>query len=166
MGMADSAGYRVLVRGIKQNENNIQENINDQFLKYDPRKNNRKKTNQLLRGKRKVLVKKKKSKNSEVIPFQPALVLSTQYPGRREQRRLVGEMDLILVNSTNKDSTEERESPYVDDYLPSSVLLKRVLVKNRNTSNTRKQQTRRKHVKRRRLKRKEIKEGIEPLIYF
>merc|ERR1711874_338423 len=100
-----SAGYRVFEKNIEGDDNTISddtsEDVNDNDIKYDTRQLKSNIQSQLSRGKRKVVVRRLKSKKpgltAAVIPFQPALLLSSQYQGRRGERRLVGERDLVRV---------------------------------------------------------------------
>ena len=121
MYVADSAGYRVVESEIGEEENTIsddeKEDGTDHDIKYNTRKFKRPSTDPILRGKRKVLVKRQKSRQPvssrpgqvivkrlglalDVIPYQSALLLSNQYPGRRGERRLLGERDLVTVTET------------------------------------------------------------------
>lgn len=118
---ADSAGYRVVESEIGEKKNTIgdeeKEDGNDQDIKYDTRKFKRPITDPLLRAKRKVLVKRQKLSQPatsrpgkvtvkrlglavDVIPYQSALLLSNQYPGRRGERRLLGERKLVTFTET------------------------------------------------------------------
>ena len=163
MYMADMAGYRVLERDIQVEDNSLDEDTNHSDIKYDPRKQELNELNPLLRGKRKVLVKKMRV--PEVIPYQPSLLLSSQTPSRRGERKLVGERKLIPINNTtHNDSTIQTESSSGDEYLPSSVLLQRVKVQTFQEDKSRKQRRRRKHVKRRRPKKKKVE--METHVYF
>jgi len=171
MYMADMAGFRVLEKDIMLEDNSIDEDTDHSKIKYDPRKRKLRKHNPLLRGKRKVLVKKVRI--PEVIPYQPSLLVSTQTSGRRVERRLVGEMrllgesNLILFNNTrHKDSPTQTESPGGDDYLPSSVLLQRVKVQSLQEDKSTQQRRGRKHVRRRRPKKNNSKIEVEAQIYF
>ena len=163
MYMADMAGYRVLEKDIQVEDNSLDEDTNHSDIKYDPRKQELNELNPLLRGKRKVLVKKMRV--PEVIPYQPSLLLSSQTHSRRGERKLVGERKLIPINNTtHNDSTIQTESSSGDEYLPSSVLLQRVKVQTFQEDKSRKQRRRRKHVKRRRPKKKKVE--METHVYF
>jgi len=109
---ADSRGYRItqhkLLPGDKEELDNVVSNdlTEDQERDPDVRSNRNSKK---LRLRRKVLVKrhragkahpksvknakvkvKKLGKAVEIIPYQPTLLLSNQYPGRSDQMRLWG----------------------------------------------------------------------------
>jgi len=168
---ADRAGYRVVECEIGENTigDDEQEDGTDHDIKYDTRKFKHPITDPLLRAKRKVLVKRQKSSQPatsrpgkvtvkrlglavDVIPYQSALLLSNQYPGRRGERRLLGERELVTVTETHeamgdssiieyKDSASSEKghlkssihdsghllpSVSASGHLPSSVLLQRV----------------------------------------
>jgi len=150
--MADSRGYRVTQHKTSRDhsDNQISNHI-DNDLPSDDDDVGRFRNSKKLRLRRKVLVKRQKSDpprasksvlvgvkklgvGAEIIPYQPTLLLSSQYPGRNNQMRLVGENGIVTVSTANinkkDDETEhgiaiERET---EGQLPTSVLLQRIRV--------------------------------------
>merc|ERR1712223_30839 len=128
---ADTRGYRVTQHEIlktdsdpDKSDNPISNDIDNDFVSDDDdvgRFRNSKK----FRLRRKVLVKRHKSDpprlakslvgvkklgvGAEIIPYQQTLLLSSQYPGRRNEMRLVGKEGIVTVN------INEKEEPETDD---------------------------------------------------
>lgn len=163
--MADSRGYRVTQHTTATTKTNSQHTDHqisphvDNHLASDDDNHQddddvgRFRNSNKLRLRRKVLVKRQKSDRprvsksvlvgvkklglgAEIIPYQPTLLLSSQYPGRNNQMRLVGDDGIVTVSKVNinkKDdetdhnsiATTEKET---EDQLPTSVLLQRIRV--------------------------------------
>ena len=79
---------------------------------------------------RQVIVMKRLGLAAEVIPYQASLLFSNQYSGRREEKRLVGESDLVAVTDTAgiMGDSSSKVQPGDSGHLPSTVLLQRVRV--------------------------------------
>jgi len=189
--LADINGYRVTQHDIRQSNKNREHDPSDSEVSDDVdndllgnslddedisfRSTLRNSKN--LRLRRKVLVKKQRSGRprpdvrvrklgvaTKIIPYQPTLLLSNQYPGRDDQMRLVGEDRIVTINldknNNDNDKTETDEGiseTETQAALPTSVLLQRIKVQPANQSqlksNNRRQRGR--MVKRRRKKKVE-----------
>jgi len=161
---ADSRGYRITQHMLlpsdkeelvtsKELDNDVSNDLAQDQERGDPDvRSNR--NSKKLRLRRKVLVKrhrggkahpksvksvkvKKLGKAVEIIPYQPTLLLSNQYPGRTDQMRLVGDQGIITIPATREEEngvtnlsrTEETIKTEEDSSsLPTSVLLQRIKV--------------------------------------